>query len=107
MALQSSYGTLSTYQNARCQAKKAPILIGIVVTIWLRHKCVYCFVDAGGSAVSGASLWPIDYRDRGFESRWRHGCCVFCLLYVVQVAASVTSLSLVQRSPTACVCVCF
>jgi len=71
-----------------------------VVAIWLRHNCGYNFVDARGRAVSGSGLWPLDYRDRGFESRWRHGCCVLCLLYVVQVAACVTGLSLVQGSPT-------
>jgi len=49
-------------------------------------------------------LRPLDYRDRGFETRWRHGCCVLCLLYVVQVAACVTGLSLIQGSLTGCVC---
>jgi len=32
--------------------------------------------------------------------------CLLCLLYVVWVAASATSWSLIQKSSTVCVCVC-
>ena len=56
--------------------------------------------------ISSRSRWlcavqPIDGWDRGFVSRWRPRCPS-----VVSVAVSATSLSLVQRSPTGCVCVC-
>ena len=53
-------------------------------------------------------LWPLYYRDRGFESRWRHGCCISCVLCFVQEAVSATSWSLVQGSLTGCgfKCVC-
>jgi len=54
----------------------------------------------------GIGLHLIDCPDRGFESGCGNGCSVLCLWFVLKVAASATGWSLVQRSPTGCVCVC-
>ena len=35
------------------------------ITICLRHKCGYKYVESGGHALSGAGLRPLDYRVLG------------------------------------------
>jgi hypothetical protein len=58
----------------------------------VRSKTKVCSGSIAGIAGSN----PVDIMD----------VRLLCLLRVVQVAASATSRSLVQRSPTGCVCVC-
>jgi hypothetical protein len=57
--------------------------------------------DPGGREVQGVGLQQIYCWNRGFESRWGHGCA--SLVFVVKAVASATSWSLVQGSPTVCV----
>jgi hypothetical protein len=50
-------------------------------------------------------LRPLAYWDCGFESRLGHGCLSVVSVVCCQVEVSATGWSLVQRSPTECMCV--
>jgi len=50
----------------------------------------------------GVRLRSLASWDRGFESRWGHGCLSLVTVVCCQVEVSVTSWSLVQRSPSEC-----
>jgi len=47
-------------------------------------------------------LWPLACGDCGFISCWKHGRFLLRMYFVVQVQTTVTSRSLVQRSPAEC-----
>jgi hypothetical protein len=59
----------------------------------------------GGRAVYGAGLRPLACWDCRLESRRGHGCLSIVNVVCCQVEVSKSSLSLVQRSLTECVCV--
>jgi hypothetical protein len=64
------------------------------------------FSDPGGRAIQGVGLRRLVCWDYGFESpRW-HGCLPIVIDVCCQVEFSASGWSLVQRSPTVCVCVC-
>ena len=55
-----------------------------------------------GRAVEGVGLEALACWDRGFESRQRHGCLSFVIVFC-QVEVSATGLSFVKWSPVECV----
>jgi len=61
--------------------------------------------DPFGRAVEDVGLKPLDCWDRGFHSRWGHGC--FVSLFVVCCVGSCLCDELITRSEESCrVCVC-
>jgi len=65
---------------------------------WALSKWAY----SGGPAVESVSLQPLEYCDRGFDTRWSHGCSYLCLFCVVYIAVSAMGSSLLHSSPTRC-----
>ena len=51
-------------------------------------------------------LRPLAFWECGFESQWGHGWLSVVSVVCLQVEVSATRWSLVQRSPSGCVCVC-
>jgi len=60
------------------------------------------FASPSGRAVQDVSLRPLACWNCGFESHRGHGCLSVVSVVCCHVEVSVTSLSLVQRSPTDC-----
>ena len=50
-------------------------------------------------------MWPLLCWDCGVEFRRKHGCLSVANVVCLQVYVSATGRSLIQRSPTKCVCV--
>ena len=61
--------------------------------------------DPGGRAVYGVGLRPNVSWDCGFASLRGYGCLTLLSIVCYQVEVSATGRSLVQRSPTNCMCV--
>ena len=57
-----------------------------------------------GRAVYGVGLRPLAWCDCGFESNRGHGCLFLVSVVCSQVEGSATGRSLVQKSPTECMC---
>ena len=63
--------------------------------------------DPNGRAAYDVGLWPLDYCDCGFESRWGHGCSSLCLLCECeQRPLRRADHSFRGVLPVVCVCVC-
>jgi len=103
MELQPPYETLSTKLHD-VTTNKAPILIDTVVTVLITSQLWVQFCRC---------RWPCGLRCRSVATRlqgsWIRNPLIAWMLYlvfVVQVAACVTGLSLIQGSLSGCVCVC-
>ena len=68
---------------------------------------VHPAADPGGHVVLGVGLQPLDCKNRGFESHWRHGCwfIVFVLRFVGSRLCNAPK-SRAEESYRVCVCVC-
>ena len=62
--------------------------------------------DSSGRAFYSIGLRPLACWNLGFESCWAYGCLSLVKVTCCQVEVSAKGRSLVQRSPTVCVCVC-
>ena len=92
------------------------ILWRIASLTWLHlhgtgHKTVLAMlcmveVDPSTRAFYGVGLRPFACWDCGFESHWGQGCLSLLSVVCCEVEVSASGRSLVQRSPTECVCVC-
>jgi hypothetical protein len=74
-----------------------------ICRVFTRHH--HLSADPGSRAVYGVGLRPLACWDCGFESRCGNVCLSLVNVVCCQVDVSATGRSLVQRSPTECVCV--
>jgi hypothetical protein len=68
-------------------------------------RLILSLVDSGGRTIQGVGSLPVDWWDRGFDSRWRYACS--SLVFVVWYVGSGLSDVLITRSEESYrVCVC-
>ena len=99
-------GHLITVKKGQCCT---PIWINSKTALIQHKKSVYFFeqesaFNPSGHAVQGIGLQLLACWDCGFESCQGHECLSLLNVVCRQVEASATGRSLVQRSPTKCVC---